>query len=438
MQTILKNPLRMVAPVTAAIVTTAAYGKLFVPFYLIGSTAIFVVLSLAGAGLVFFDWRSIRDEARYAGDILRVIVLLYAIVIASYLLNSLGRVPSTHLLGILIFHGLFLVFGFAAARAPKAVFTMLLTQAAIYLIYIIRYTIRFGDVTKGGFFQDVFGVNNGTLALALDQHIGEALGLAVLAALGFGARWIRLATFVVLPFVLLFMFHIGSRTAIVALLGSLFFLSWAKLWSRSRKLAVASLAALIVCAAVASALFYQFALHDRVNAGATDVVTRTIKEIQSNDPGFRLPIWERSWQRIVSDPHHLVLGKGIGSFTIDEGLGPPDWLLRKTEAAGHSPHNIHLDMLYESGILGMLMFTIVAAFPIVVSLGNWKLLSASETSVISMYIFWLITEEISGNFAFGYYFQFFLALAIGVVSLKRKELAAAGGPPDGLSPKGPI
>ncbi len=34
--------------------------------------------------------------------------------------------------------------------------------------------------------------------------------------------------------------------------------------------------------------------------------------------------------------------------------------------------------------------------------------------------------------------QFFLALAIGVVSLKRKELAATGGPPQDLSSKGPL
>src|SRR5262249_13810251 len=250
MPTISNNHPHIVAPLTAAIVTTAAFGKLFVPFYLIGSTAIFVALTLAGAALILFDWRTIRDEARYAGDILCAICLLYAIVIASYLVNSLGRVPPTHLLGILIFHGLFLVFGFAAARAPQAVFAMLLAQAGIYLIYVIRYTVRFGDMMEGGFVQDVFGVNNATLSLALHQHIGEALGLATLAALGFGTRWIRIATIAALPFVLLFMFYIGSRTAIVALLCGLFFLCWAELWGRSRKFAIASLAALMICAAL--------------------------------------------------------------------------------------------------------------------------------------------------------------------------------------------
>jgi O-Antigen ligase len=427
MQTILKNPSRLVAPLTAAIATTAAFGKLFVPFYLIGSTAIFLILSLAGVALIAFDWRSIRNEARYAGDVLAVIGVLYALVITSYLVNSLGRVPPTHLLGILIFHGLFLVFGFAAARAPRAVFVMLLAQAAIYLIIIVRYTIRFGDVFKNGYLQDVFGVGDGALAIALHQHIGIALSLAVLAALGFGSTRITLATITALPFVLLFMFHIGSRTAIVALLVGLFFLFWADLWGRSRKLAVASLTALIMCAATGSALLYQFALQDRaVNAAATDVVTRTIKEIQSDDPGFRLPIWERSWERIVSDPDHLLLGKGVGSFAIDEGVGAPDWLLRKTEGAKHYPHNDHLEMLYEAGLLGLALFTVLTAFPMVLSLKYWRLFSAEERAAISLYVFYFATVEISGSFAFTYEFQFFLALAIGVVSLKRKAVAAAG------------
>ncbi len=438
MQTIFRDHSRLVAPLTAAIVTTAAFGKLFVPFYLMGSTEIFIVLSVAGVALIAFYWRSLHDEAAYAGDVLATIGVLYAFVIASYLVNSLHQVPPTHLSGILIFHGLFLVFGFVAARAPKAVFAMLLTQAAVYLIFIARYTVRFGDVFKNGYLQDVFGVKNGALAIALHQHIGMALGLAVLAALGFAVKWIRLATIAFLPFALLFMFHIGSRTAIVALLCGLLYLSWADLWGRSRKVAIASLAALVLGAAAASALFYQFALHDRVNVVATDVVTRTIKEIQSDDPGFRLPIWERAWHRITAEPDHLLLGRGIGMYPIDEGIGAPDWLLRKTEGAKHYPHNDHLEVLYEAGVFAFFAFTLLTVFPLVISLKYWCLFSAKERAAISLYAFYLATVEISGSFAFSYEFQFFLALAVGVIALKRKELAPGRPPAKGLISKGPI
>jgi hypothetical protein len=438
MHAISKEDLGFVVSLTAAVVTTATFAKSFVPFYLIGSTPIFAVSCFFGLVLVALRWRQLYENAGYVADILIAMGLLYGVVTLSYLVNSLHRVPATDLLGILIFHALFIVFGFAAARATKVVFAMLLAQAAIYLIVVIQYTIRFGDLMRDGYLHDIFGLGiTSVFVTTLHLQMGMSVALALLAALGLNSGRGRYAVFAAVPIVFWFMFHIAARTAMVALAASLAFLVWADLWVRSRRLAIASLAAILISAAIASVLFYNFALRDKaVDAIATDAFSRTVREIQSDDPGFRLPIWERSWQRIVSDPDHLLLGKGIGSFAVDEGLGPPDWLLRKTEGARHSPHNIHLDMLYESGILGMLMFTIVAAFPLVVSLRYWALLSASETSVILMYVFWLITEEISGNFAFTYDFQFFLALAIGVVSLKRKELAAAGVPPTGISSKG--
>jgi hypothetical protein len=40
-----------------------------------------------------------------------------------------------------------------------------------------------------------------------------------------------------------------------------------------------------------------------------------------------------------------------------------------------------------------------------------------------MYVYYVVTMEISGAFAFAYDFQFFLAIAIGVIALKRKEIA---------------
>jgi hypothetical protein len=418
-----RNSRRLLA-LTAAVVTAATFAKAFVPFYLIGSTPIFAVTCAAGLVLVATSWRELYQDALYVTDILIAMGLLYGIVTASYLVNSLHRVPVTDLIGILVFHALFIIFGFAAARALKAVFAMLLAQAAIYLIVVIQYTIRFGDLMEGGVLHDIFDLKNSIFMSTFHQQIGTSFGLATLAALGFGSRKTRLLAIAALPFVFAFLFHIASRGAIVALAGSLLFLAWANLWVRSKKLAVGSLAALLVLAVVGSSAFYRFALQDSdISAVESDAVSRTIKEIQSDNPEFRLPIWERTWQRIVSDPHHLLLGKGVGSFAIDEGVGPPDWLIRKTEGAKHTPHNIHLDMLYESGILGMLLFTIVVAFPLGVSLRYWTRLSTGETSTILMYVFWLISEEIGGSFAFTYNFQFFLALAIGVIALKRKELA---------------
>jgi hypothetical protein len=430
---------RRLPALTAAIVTIATFAKSFIPFYLIGSTPIFAASCALGLLLVVLSWRQLCQNALYVTDILVAMAILYGVVAASFLVNSIDRVPATDLVGILVFHALFVVFGLAAVRALKAVFFVLLTQAAIYLAVLIQYVIRVGDPIGGGYLQDIFDLGPSMFITTVHQQIGTSLSLAVLAMLGFGVRKFRLFGFAALPFVFAILFHLASRTALVALACSLFFLIWGGLWTRSRTFAIATVVALLLSAVVASSLFYRFALHDTaVSPVEADAISRTIKEIQSDDPGFRLPIWERTWDRIVSDPRHWLLGKGVGSFAIDEGVGAPDWLLRKTEGARYSPHNIHLDMLYESGALATLIFTIVVAFPLVVSLRYWTLLTAPERSAIAMYVFWLVSEEIGGSFAYAYDFQFFLALAIGVISLKRKELAEAARPPSGLVAETPI
>jgi O-antigen ligase len=420
---------RFLAGLTAGLVTTATFAKTFVPFYLIGSTAIFAATCLSGIVLVAVRWREVRDDASNARDVLVVMGLLYSVIVASYLANSFPRVPITHLLGILLFHAVFIVFGFAAARGLKVVFTMLLAQAAIYVIIIAQYTVRFGDLERNGFLQDVFGVGVPALVLALHQHIGMALGLGILASLGLGSGRAKLFTFVSLPFVLLFLFHIAARTAVTALVCSLFFLAWARLWVRSRKLALATLSILIVSGAVASGLFYEYALQDKnVDTAASDAVSRTIKEIQSQDPGFRLPMWSRAWHRIETQPDRLVFGRGIGVYPIDEGFGAPDWLLN-TKSIKYYPHNTYLELLYETGIVGLLLFGVLTLIPLGVALKHWSRLSAQERSAISIYVFYLVSIQFSGPFAYSYDFEFFFALATGVICLKRGELAESGGLP---------
>lgn len=423
---------RRLAAATGVVVTTATFGKSFVPFYLIGSTPIFALSCLFGTALVAWTWREIRDNAGYATDTLLVLGLLYGALGTNYFAYSLGQVPMTHLFGILIFHSLFLVFGFAAARSLKAVFIVLLAQAAIYLIIVAQYVIRFGDLMGNGHLRDIFGIGiDSTLVTTFHQPIGTSLALAMLAMLGLSEdrNRRRLLAVCILPFVFLFMFHIAARTAMLALVCSLIFLVWAEVWVRSKKLALISLAAVIVSAMLASGLFYKYAVKDRdVALAAPDAISRTIREIQSHDPEFRLAIWARTWRRITSEPDRLLFGRGVGSFPVDEGFGAPDWLLRKTEAASHSPHNVHLELLYETGIVGMLLFSILTWLPLAAALRHWKQLSMRDKAAISLYVFYLISIEISGAFAYSYDFQFFLALAIGVASLKRKELAKTRSP----------
>jgi len=408
---------------TAAVVTTATFAKTFLPFYLIGSTPIFALTSALGIVLVTIGWRGMYDRAQRITDILVLLSPLYGVVIVSYWTHSYPVVPVTYLLGILIFHALFLIFGFAAARALKVVLLMLLGGAAVYLVVIARYTLLFGDLMRGGYLHDLFGVGVSAIFITFHLNIGNLLGLAALAALGLGSTRIRkILAAGALLLVLIFMFHIAARTALVALLGSVIFLAGAAIWVRSKKWALLSALAVLVAAALASGIFYQRALEDKaVDTLAPDAISRTIREIQDPRPLFRIQIWERAWRRILSEPDRLLLGRGVGIYPVDEGFGAPDWLLRPTEGSKYYPHNVHLEMLYETGIVGLLLFGILSLFPLVSAIRRWRMLSLMEQSAIAIYVFNLFSAELSGSFAFSYDFQFFLALAVGVIASNRRR-----------------
>jgi O-antigen ligase len=412
---------RSLAGVTAAIVTTAAFAKMFLPFYLVGSTAIFAVASAAGVTLIAMTWRPIYAMTTRAIDILLPLAALYVYVVLNFLFFSRPTIPITHLLGILIFHALFMIFGFAAARSLRTVLMLMLAAAAVYAIFFIRFIVRFGDPEQGGYLRDILGVGDMLIFAAFHQKIGIALALAALAAIGLATNRTRqiLAIGAVL-LVMYFLFYLSARGALVALACSLAFLAVAGLWVRSKKFTLLSVTAAIVVVALASGLFYYDALQDTdVDQVAHDTITRTIREIQDPDPNLRMQIWARTWHGILAEPDRLLFGRGIGMFPVNEGYGPPDWLLRKTTASHVYPHNVHLEMLYETGIVGLLLFCLVTLSPLVLALRRWRLLSLAQKSAVSMYVFHLVGSEFSGSFGFEYLDQFFFALTVGIVALKR-------------------
>jgi hypothetical protein len=327
-------------------------------------------------------------------------------------------------LGILAFHGLFLVFGFCAVRALPAVFAVLLVQAAAYLVIIAQYAFRFGDLMQGGYLHDIFNVGVGSMVSTFHQNIGLGLGVATLAAFGFVSMRARMLWMIAVTLALLLLFHIAARTAIVGLLCGLAFLLGGYIWTRSRTLAAAGLVALLLASIVASGLFYRYAVQDRnVDEVAPDAISRTIRELQDPRPLFRMQIWLRAGQRIAADPARLPFGRGVGTYPIDEGFGAPDWLLHPTEGSKYYPHDVYLEMLYENGLVAVLLLAYLTLFPLIFALGRWGGLSEAEKSAIAMYVFSLAGVAISGSFAYSYDFQFFLGMAIGVVALNRAEVA---------------
>jgi O-antigen ligase len=409
------------ARLTAVTVTVAAFAKTFVPFYLIGSTAIFAGTSALGVTLAAVSWRTLWASARNVTDLLIVLALFYATVIVSYFSHSASAIPITFLLGILIFHTMFITFGFAAARALKAVLLALLGAAAIYSIWLIQYAVRFGDVMKGNYIDDIFGIGDRLIYISFHQNIGLAVGLGILAAIGLASnRFKQLLAAGALPIVLFLLFHIASRTALVALLSSLAFLGFAACWDRSRKMATLITIAAFIAVTIAAFAFYQHEIRGNdIGATAPDAISRTIQELENPNPGFRIPIWTRTLHRIVSEPGLLLFGRGVGMYPVNEGYGAPDWLLHLTEGSKHYPHDVHLEIFYETGIVGFLLFSALTFFPLIVALRQWRRFTREEQSIVSLYVFILVSSEISSAFAYSYLLQFFLALTMGTIARKR-------------------
>ena len=134
-----------------------------------------------------------------------------------------------------------------------------------------------------------------------------------------------------------------------------------------------------------------------------------------------MQIWSRTLHRIAGEPALMPFGRGVGMFPVHEGYGPPDWLLRPTEGSKHYPHNIYLDILYESGLAGLLPFLFLTLFPLAASLRCWPSLSSTERSISSIYVFILLSAQLSGAFARSYIELFFLALTTGIIAAKRTD-----------------
>ena len=427
-----KNSAQALARWSTIAVSVAVYAKTFVPFYLIGSTAIFAVSVVLGMVLIGLGWRPIFEAAGRIPKIFILTALLYAVVAVNFLVYSRTEVPATYLCGILIFHGIFLIFGFSAARALKTLLIVLSGMAVIYAALIVLHAVRFGGVMTGIYIDDIFGIGDPAIFITFHQNIGLLLCLGALSAFGLASnRTVKILTICLLPMVLLFLFHIAARTALVALVCSMVFLGFAALWAYSRKTAVLTAAAAMVAVTVAGAVLSQRPITTvEVDQLAPDAMSRTIRELRNPDPGLRMQIWTQAVHQIVSEPGKLLFGRGIGMYPVNEGFGAPDWLLHLTEGSKHYPHNVYLEMLYETGITGLLLFSIITVLSLVASLRRWHVFSSAEKSAVAIYVFILVSSEISGAFAYTYMLQFFLALTVGVIALKHTS--------NGKLPRGPI
>jgi hypothetical protein len=406
---------------TSISVTIAVLAKVFVPFYLMGSTAIFTASVAIGLILVSLGWQPIFAQADHVRYVLIMTGLFYAVIVVGFLAYSRPVVPVTYLWGILIIHGIFLIFGFSAARDLRAVLLVLVGMGAIYAAVLLIHAVRFSGVTTGVNVDDIFGIGVPAIYITFHQNIGLVLGIGAIAAFGLASKGVaRMLALIALPIVLVLLFHIAARTALVALASSLILLGLTELWAYSKKAAVLTSTVVILSAIIVVGILSQHPLNSiDADATAPDTISRTIRELQDPRPGFRMQIWKTTLHRIVDETSKLPLGRGIGMYPVDAGFGAPDWLFHPTKGSSEYPHNVHLEILYETGIVGFLLFSALMFFPLIVSLRQWTGFSPEEKSALAIYFFFLVSSEISGAFAYTYLLQFFFALSVGTIAIKR-------------------
>jgi hypothetical protein len=78
---------------------------------------------------------------------------------------------------------------------------------------------------------------------------------------------------------------------------------------------------------------------------------------------------------------------------------------------------VHLEPLYEAGVVGFVLFCVLTVLPIVASMRRWSVFSSAEKSEVGIYVFILVSSEISRAFAFAHA-AFLLALTVGMIALK--------------------
>ena len=109
---------------------------------------------------------------------------------------------------------------------------------------------------------------------------------------------------------------------------------------------VLALAGLVVCLVFAGRLWNDFT--NPVSSQINSSSTRFLSANSSN----RWRWWDESWQAFT---HHPVGGTGAGTFELT------DRRLRRSPIVTTEPHNVPLQFLTETGIVGFLLFVLAAA-----------------------------------------------------------------------------
>jgi O-antigen ligase len=205
---------------------------------------------------------------------------------------------------------------------------------------------------------------------------------------GFGRNWLKYIGLIAFPILFLALLSTGSRAAFIAFIISFIFI--VSIYKNLLKVSGVVLVLLFI-----SIIIIKIAIPDVSKNIPVDRWWKLSHQIgEGNFKTTRTPAWEfcirHSWDK------HILLGHGPGSFAFDfKKIDMPVW-----------PHNILLESLYESGLVGfiaMFIFIIICIKILIVYINktnniNDRLVMVNISSIfISLLIMALTHWDIDGS-----------------------------------------
>ncbi|MEK7625582.1 MAG: O-antigen ligase family protein [Patescibacteria group bacterium] len=213
------------------------------------------------------------------------------------------------------------------------------------------------SITLFGIFQKVsgFGLSSDgrvtsffTSPNAVGLYLAPIIFLAIPRLGGVGVGWRKIIfQFIITILCLVAIFFTKSLGTIIALCGGLILLLWL---TDNKRRAIAFLLALIIAGALVSPFTSFVASKDQSSAN-------------------RLILWQYSMEYLTASPKNFIFGAGIRQFF--RKIQKPHYDAKELERLIY-PHNIFLNFWTETGLFGMLSFTLLYCILIIYAINLYR------------------------------------------------------------------
>lgn len=274
---------------------------------------------------------------------------------------------------------------------------------AIVVAYLVRTVLAFADLARQGLHHNVYTIDKSQAAFfdyfAVDSTLAFPILLSVILYVSL-SRGLRLALVAMALLALVLVGLSGVRTAVfcIAIVSFLQLLPW--LWRHKTKAAIG-----IVVLSLAGTLAFGSKLQEIAPRYASIFSVETYKKDVSMVE--RYVIWGSVLEMVSERP---VLGYGLGwqkmhDIALNQGYIDKwsqsaseldQWAVRyyKVGRGAANPHNLTMQILFESGALGLATYLALLLTTLVTAWRLWRSASADKT------VQWLVPTLLSYSVAY--------------------------------------